>query len=251
MTELPLLRGKALASVSGAVHGFTTRAGGVSTGTLATLNLGRRKAEDDATLRENWRRVADRLLPGADLGAVAVLDQVHGADVVRVTEPRGPFVAVARADASFTTERGVLLAVKVADCVPVLLAGPGVVGVAHAGWRGTAAGVVRALVRALRETVGGVELKAAVGPCIGVESYEVGPEVVSALRAARLRAEDFLVDRSPRPHVDLGRAVLAQLAAEGVEADRIERSTATDPDLYSHRRDGPDTGRSAGVVALC
>ncbi len=251
MSELPLLRGHALATVGGAVHGFTTRTGGVSTGALATLNLGRRRAETDGTLRENWGRVVRRLLPGADPGAVAVLDQVHGAEVARVTDPRGPLAAVGRADASFTTERGVVLAVQVADCVPVLFAGPGVVGVAHAGWRGTAAGVVRALVRAVRAELGDVELKAAVGPCIGVETYEVGPEVVSALRAAGLRDEDFLVDRSPRPHVDLGRAVLAQLAAEGVEADRIDRSTATDPDLYSHRRDGPATGRSAGMVALC
>jgi YfiH family protein len=251
MSALPLLRGEALASVGAVAHGFTTRTGGASTGALATLNLGRRKAESDETLSENWRRVVGRLLPGADLGAVAVLDQVHGADVARVTEPRGPLAAVARADAAFTTERGVVLAVKVADCVPVIVAGEGIVGVAHAGWRGTAAAVVRALVRAMREERGGVALAAAVGPCIGVESYEVGPEVVAALRAAGLRDEDFLVERSPRPHVDLGRAVLAQLAAEGVAADRVARSTAVDPDLYSHRRDGPDTGRSAGVVALC
>jgi YfiH family protein len=245
-----LLRGRVLGATRGVAHGFTTRAGGVSEGPLSTLNLGGRPTEERERLLENWRRVADRLVPGAGADRVAVVDQVHGAEVVRVEEPWGPLRAVGTADAAFTTVPGVVLAVRAADCVPVVVGGAGVVGVAHAGWRGTAAGAAVALVRAIRAAVGDVPLAAAVGPCISGPSYEVGPEVVAALRAAGLSDDDFLLDGLGRPHVDLGRAVFAQLVASGVEADRIDRDTATDPELYSHRRDGPGTGRSAGVVAL-
>jgi len=126
-------------------HGFSTRRGGVSTGARASLDL---NDPDDAVRTENWRRLLD------DAGApgphrVAWLKQVHGDRVVEVTSPGGVTEPVAEGDAAFTTEPDLVLAVRTADCVPVLLAGPGVVAAAHSGWRGTALDIVGRLVETL------------------------------------------------------------------------------------------------------
>ena len=224
-------------------HGFSTRAGGVSTGAFASLNLGHRPGEDPAALAENWRRVAATL--GRRLDDVALLHQVHGARVVEVRAGSG-IDPVAEADAAFTRDPSVLLGVRVADCVPILLAGPGVVGVIHAGWRGIAAGVIGATVAAIGDADG---LVAAVGPCISVDRYEVGPELV-----AELGLPSELISRPGprgRPHLDLRAAVAIRLAEAGVRhIDWVSRCTAGDLDLWSHRRDGEAAGRIAGVIAL-
>ncbi len=224
-----------------APHGFTTRAGGVSTGPLTSLNLGHRPHEDPAALAENWRRVAETL--GRRLPDVALLHQVHGARVVEVTAGGG-IDPVADADAAFTRNPDVLLGVRVADCVPILLMGPGVVAVIHAGWRGIAAGVIGATV----EAVGG-SLEAVVGPCISADRYEVGPALVDAIGLPADRISR--IGPRGRPHLDLRAAVGLQLGAAGVrEVAGVDRCTATDPDLWSHRRDGEAAGRIAGVIAL-
>jgi polyphenol oxidase len=249
-----LLNAPEALGVRGVVHGFTTRAGGVSAGSLATLNLARRPGEQDANLRENWARVVSWLGAGLSVDDLALLSQVHGDRVVEVERGQGPLEPVAEADAAFTRARGVVLAVRAADCVPVLLAGPGVVGVAHAGWRGTVASVVPALVAAIAAT--GTDpsaLRAAVGPCISGQAYEVGGEVVAALRGAGIPDDAFLVPQRPgdrRDRVDLRRAVRWQLERAGVGQIAVsDRCTATDPALYSHRRDGDGSGRFAGVIA--
>jgi YfiH family protein len=143
--------------------------------------------------------------------------------------------------------------VRTADCVPVLLAAPGGVGVAHAGWRGAALGVVPAAVRALCEATGAAPaaVRAAIGPSIAGQRYEVGHEVVDALAASGVDPARFLVaGPGSRPHVDVADAVEAQLEALGVgRIARVRRCTAEDPELFSHRADGPATGRQAGVVA--
>lgn len=249
----PLLRGSTPEPGDPAVHGFTTREGGCSEGALGSLNLALRADEAPERLVENWRRVLRALGDGLTVESLALLDQVHGADVVRVERGGGPLAPVARADAAFTTTPGVVLTVRVADCVPVVVAGPGVVGVAHAGWRGTAGGVVGALVAEMAPLAGGADrLWADVGPHISGAAYEVGPEVVEGLRAAGLSDEVFLrPGRRDRPHVDLGAAVEHQLRRAGVgRVGRVGLCTATDPRAFSHRRDGPGTGRSAGVVVL-
>lgn len=230
-------------------HGFSSRAGGVSEGPLATLNLSVRAGDSPERVSENWDRVVRSLGCGSTVDDLALLDQVHGAVVVEVGRGGG-LSPVASADAAFTTTAGVVLGVRVADCVPVLLAGPGVVGVAHAGWRGTAGGVVAALIRAMGVAPEG--LSAAIGPCISGGAYEVGDEVVEGLRGAGLPDAAFLIvgGPTPRAHVDLRRAVDFQLEAAGVTRRWTDpRCTATDPALYSHRRDGPLTGRFAGVIA--
>ncbi|MEM6927622.1 MAG: laccase domain-containing protein, partial [Myxococcota bacterium] len=141
---------EALDALGRIAHGFSTRHGGVSIGTRASLDL---DDPDDARRIENWRR----LLADVGLGStdrVAWLKQVHGDTIVAATSPTGPLRPVAEGDALYATAPGVVLAVRTADCVPVLLAGPGVVAAAHSGWRGTAVDIVGKLVQTLVAEVG-------------------------------------------------------------------------------------------------
>jgi len=242
-----------LAALGRVAHGFSTRHGGVSKGIRASLDLN----DADVALRtENWRRLLeDASAPPPS--RVAWLEQVHGDHVVRVDAPSGVHEPVARGDAAFTTESDLVLAVRTADCVPVLVAGPGVVAVAHSGWRGTASDVVGALVRALQDRVGvdPSDLVAAVGPAIGGDVYEVGAEVVDGLASSGLPPEAYGHAPSPdhpedRAVVDLKAAVVAQLRRRGVVAvDVSSACTLRDTDLYSVRREGPTTGRQAGFIA--
>lgn len=204
-------------------------------------------------LERNWQLAIADLEAGLGPDDVALMSQVHGATVIEVTAPTGPGATIGEADGAWTAQTGVVLAVRTADCVPVLLAAPGGVAVAHAGWRGTVAGVVRATVEALCAGTGCVPstVVAAIGPCISGAAYEVGDEVVEGLRSAGLPDAAFLHPHTgPRPHVDLGRAVEAQLRALGVHAvERIARCTQLDPELHSHRRSGVRSGRQAGLIA--
>lgn len=190
-----------------------------------------------------WRGLA--LAVGAPELPVAWMSQVHGAAVLEADAP-GP---VGEADALITRRRGLLLAVRTADCVPVLVAGPAGVAAIHAGWRGVAARVVAAAVSALGGASAAV---AAVGPAIGGAVYEVGPEVVDGLRAAGLPEAVFLRPRpGQRPTVDLAAAVAHQLRAAGVGAvEVLPDCTLRDIRLHSHRRDGDAAGRNAGLVGL-
>lgn len=246
-----LLQTPGLLRVSHVRHGFTTRSGGVSEGPWGALTLAARPEVGPEELVRNWEIALDALGgPGPE--RVASMSQVHGAHVVRVAEPTGPHATIGEADGAWTTEPDLVLAVRTADCVPVLLAAPGAIGVAHSGWRGTVAGVVPATVRAMCEGGGFApdRIVAAIGPCISGEAYEVGPEVVEALRSAGLDDADFLcATDGPRPHVDVGRAVEAQLRAAGVvQIERIERCTLRDRELHSYRRDGTSSGRLAGLI---
>jgi YfiH family protein len=251
----PLDRVPALLAAPGVAHGFTSRLGGVSSGVFRSLNLAPREGEAPGAVARNWDLVARALDPRLDASRVALLHQVHGADVARVGAPGGPEAVVATADASFTTEPDVILAVRVADCVPVLFAGPGVVGVAHAGWRGAASRVCDAVLDAMIAATGAPAdaFVAAIGPCISAAAFEVGPEVVEGLVAGGVPEATVVSHGGPRgrPHVDLPAVVAWQLARRGVRAGVVARCTVADPELYSHRRDGPVTGRSAGVVVRC
>lgn len=238
----------------GVPNGFTTRVGGCSVGVTASLNLAVRGGDLPSSVAENWRRVVASVRPDLDVSRLALLHQVHGAHVARVDAPSGPMAVVAEADGAVTTRSDVVLAVRVADCVPILLAAPGGVGVAHAGWRGTAGGVLAATVRALCDVTGAApgQVRVAIGPCIGVARYEVGDEVVDGVAATGVPVSSFVtIGPRGRPHVDLAAAVRWQAAALGVGGvELVAGDTAGDPDLYSHRRDGPDTGRFAGVIAM-
>lgn len=189
---------------------------------------------------------------GASLPALPAppcwLEQVHGAEVVR---PRAG-EAGRRADAAVTTERGVVLAVKTADCAPVLFcdrAGT-VVAVAHAGWRGLAAGVVENTVAAMaREPQ---DLIAWIGPHIGQDAFEVGPEVRDAFVAVDAAATSaFRAGAGDRWHADLGALVRQRLARAGVgETYADGRCTHADPTMFFSYRRARETGRMASLIWL-
>ena len=243
-----LLRAAALADLPGCRHGFAV--GRDSAGVERTFAP--RTGLEPAVLEASWRGLGEALAIPPD--QLVLMSQVHGATVLEAASPTGPRGTLGEADGMWTDRPGLCLAVRTADCVPVLLAAPGGVAVAHAGWRGTAAGVVPATVRALCEGVGVQpgQVVAAIGPCISGAAYEVGEEVVQGLRQAGLREEDFLHPSSgPRPHVDLGRAVQAQLLQAGVSRiERLDLCTRDTPWLHSHRRDASESGRLVGVIAL-
>ena len=185
----------------------------------------------------------------AELGCagwpVARMSQVHGVGLLEAAEGG----VVGEADALFTTRPGLLLCVRVADCVPVLLAGPGVVAAVHAGWRGAAAGIVPAVLERLRAD--GLEVdRAWVGPSISAARYEVGEEVVEALAATGVPAHVF-VDRSlgAKPRVAVAKLVEAQLhAAGGLRVAVDPACSAADLGLHSYRRDGAASGRMGAFI---
>lgn len=232
--------------------GFSTRAGGVSTRPFATLNLGFHVGDDAAHVQENRRRFCRALR--VDPARLATADQVHGANVQRVTTARH----VPACDGLVTARPGLALAIGVADCAAVLLAdaAAGVVAVLHVGWRGAVAGIVAEGVAAMQaEGAAPERLRAYVSPCIGPDSFEVGPEVAAQFDDTFVVAPDEASDPDrTRPHVNLKAAIRGRLAAAGVSADAIEVSphdTMAEPDtFFSYRAAGGTTGRMLGLVSL-
>jgi YfiH family protein len=256
---LPLLRSRLIAAPF--AHAFSTRAGGVSAAPYDTLNLGARWGDVLTAVQENRQR----LLRASGVGGpLYVARQVHGTNVARVRAGDDP-AAIARieADALVTGDPGVALGVFVADCIPALVIDPrtGAVAAAHAGWRGTVAGVLPAVVRALAIEFGArpADLRVALGPAIGACCFEVGPEVVREFETAlsgSAGAADVVM-RSPRGaagkwHVDLKAANRLLLARAGVDPDAVDAlSDCTCHDsarFFSYRRDR-ETGQLMGIVA--
>lgn len=245
---------------------MSTRAGGVSAPPFDQLNLrppalGGEAVDDPAAVRENQRRFA------AALGAAPVwLNQVHGAEVVRLTAAHlagapAELAALPRADASICTEAGIACTVLVADCLPVLLcsADGRAVGAAHAGWRGLAAGVVDHTVAALCEAAGCPpdRLMAWLGPCIGPQAFEVGADVLQAFGADPQAPEPDLFLARPRPDGDprwlanlpgLARQRLATLGVGQVSGGGW--CTVADRSRFFSFRREPRTGRLAAAVAV-
>ncbi|POM23986.1 Laccase domain protein YfiH [Actinomadura rubteroloni] len=224
---------------------FTGRSGGVSSGPYGALNLGGAVGDDPHAVEANRRRAAAVL--GTDPARTVWMRQVHGAEVAHVTAPE-PDLAV---DAIVTTVPGLALAVLVADCAPVLLADPaaGVVGAAHAGRPGTAAGVVPALVARMVDLgADPARIAASVGPAACGSCYEVP----AAMRdeVAAVVPEARATTRQGTPALDIRAGIAGQLARAGVADVRTDpRCTLETPDLFSYRRDGV-TGRFAGFVWL-
>jgi YfiH family protein len=221
--------------------GFTDRHGGVSAPPFDSLDLSLSATDRAEEVAANLSRVAAAF--GVD--RLAVMRQRHGADAVVVESPD----SLPECDALVTTRPGLALCVRVADCVPVLLADAdrGVVGAAHAGRSGVVAGVVPTVVRRMRD-LGAEHLTAWIGPHVCGGCYEVPAsmrgEVVAVVPAA------FAVTTWGTPSLDLGAAVQAQLADQGVQLHDLSRCTRESPELYSHRRDGSAAGRLGGVVVL-
>jgi YfiH family protein len=249
----PLLEGR------GVPHAFSTRTGGVSPKPFDSLNLGIAGGADvqdaQANIDENYRRLR-AAIDCSTLGRCWIT-QVHGPDVCTV-RPGEAFENGTKGDALVSDDPTRVLSVKYADCVPILLAtedGRAVAAV-HAGWRGLVAGVIRAAVASLadlsRQAPG--TFVAAIGPCIGFDAFEVGPEVIAAF-AERFGPVAPIRRDAPegKGHVDLRQSALLELHAARVSPARIDRAdlcTFGHPEqFFSHRRDGAATGRMAAVIA--
>lgn len=178
---------------------------------------------------------------------IAVVRQVHGVMVARATPGNLDELALTAADALVTTDPGIALAVRVADCVPVLLSADGVVGAAHAGRVGLAAGVLQATVAAMRD-LGAGPIEAWIGPHICGGCYEV-PEDLQA-EVAAVVPEVSATTTWGTPSLDLGRGAAAVLTGLGVAVSCIPGCTRERPDLHSYRRDAAAAGRQAGLVWL-
>lgn len=232
-------------------HGFSTRTGGVSTAPWSSLNLGGHVGDRPEDVAENIRRLRE----ASELPLQACLEQVHGDVVHTVEQGRSDGLPLAKADALVTRVRGVGLWIGIADCLPLLLVDPeaGVVGAAHAGWRGALARIgERTVERMVALGATPSRIHALIGPHIRIERYEVDAELAARFEAAFGTA---VVDRTgPKPHLSLAEAVKCSLQAAGLASGLIhdvERCTAAEPEsFFSHRRDQGRTGRMAGFVGM-
>ena len=236
-------------------HGFFTREGGVSEGLYAARNCGFGSGDDRTAVARNRALCLDEL--GA--GSLITVHQTHSPDVVVAQAPWAPDQAP-RADALVTDRPGIALGILTADCAPVLLADAdtGVIGAAHAGWKGALTGVLDATVSAmLRLGARLAQIRAAVGPTIGPRSYEVGPEFRERFVTADPATADlFTAGAGDRLLFDLPGYVLRRLAALGIAQPGVTgHDTLTDPDrFFSYRRachnGEPDYGRLLSAIVL-
>jgi YfiH family protein len=213
---------------------------------MAGLNVGPGSGDDPQALAENQRRAVEAVLPGA---ALVMAHQTHSADVLKVTEPwaldRRP-----EGDALVTDRPGILLGILTADCAPVLFADAeaGVVGAAHAGWRGAFGGVTDATMDAM-ETLGAQRdrIAAVVGPCIALNSYEVD-EAFQARFLEQSPDNHYVFSNGPagKPHFDLEAYVIGRLNAAGIGmVEALGQDTYAQPDRFFSYRRATHSGESA------
>ena len=236
-------------------HGFFTRHGGASSGIFAGLNCGPGSSDQTEAVQINRSRVADAMQVAPE--ALVTVHQVHSADVIPV---HAPLADRPRADAMVTATPGLALGVLTADCQPVLFADTqaGVIGAAHAGWRGALDGVLEATVDAM-EALGArrASIAAVIGPSISQRAYEVGPEFLDTfLDAAPDYARFFAGGNGDRLHFDLPGFGLHRLRQAGVgQAEWTRHCTYSDASrFYSYRRSThaqeADYGRLISVIRL-
>jgi YfiH family protein len=210
---------------------FFTRLGGASEPPYDSLNVSKKVGDDPKAVDENLAKIRSAM----DLCPAAWVRQVAGDNVVRVSEPG----FAGEADALVTAEPELCLSVAVADCVPVALAGEREVGMVHSGWRGTLAGVSGKAVHSLGEG----RVQAYIGPSIRRCCYEVSPELAAEFAAAF--GDEVISGR----HLSLQDAIRVDLERSGVEVNDLGLCSGCRPDLfYSHRKQGPLTGRNLASV---
>lgn len=236
-------------------HGVTTRHGGVSPAPWASLNMSTSVGDSRTNVTENRARAFRAL--GRDPRSVADLWQVHGAQVIRADAPRGTRDHLGQADALITDRPEVTLFLRFADCVPLLFYDRRrhAIGLAHAGWRGTLQDMAGATVRAMQAEYGTdpADLQAAIGPSIGPERYEVGPDVAQAARQVLGdEAELAVTQREGRLWFNLWAANTLLLRRAGVTAiDLAGICTASrTEDFFSHRGELGRAGRFGTILAL-
>ena len=233
------------------LHGFTTRAGGVSEGPYRSLNLGLSSGDAETPVAENRRRVLE--LFSVNERSTCAFSQVHGTRVLTGT----PSWFKEEADAAVSDTPGLALVISTADCLPVLFYDPvtGAVGAAHCGWRGTVKGIAAATVQKLTERYGSdpADLRVAFGPAISKPNYQVGAEVVTEFQRAGFPASSYEPDGTGRFLLDVAAANRWALFGAGVNPEHLWESglcTYADPErFFSHRRDEGRTGRHWAVIA--
>jgi polyphenol oxidase len=257
VSAAPFLTAESL-GIPGVTHGFFTRLGGISQGVYASLNGGVGSRDAPEAVSENRARIAAAL--GAAPERLAVPYQIHSPDAVAITEPWPPG-ARPRCDALVTATPGLALGVTGADCGMILFADKRarVIGAAHAGWKGALGGVVEATVTAM-EGLGATrgEIVAALGPCIGPRSYEVGPEFVATFETA---GDDTVRYFSPSRRDGHSMFNLNAYIAERAARAGVGRFEDLGLDTYSderrffsyrratHRKE-PDYGRLLSVIVM-
>jgi YfiH family protein len=257
-----------LLNAIGVNHAFSTRIGGVSPPPFDSLNLGNASGiTDSGDSEENIRKNSAILLSalGMNNALMATVHQVHGCDVALLraedegeysqctaAEIQDRFAGQTQADAIVSDVSSAVLAIRMADCAPVLLASDNgrIVGAVHAGWRGVISGVIaRSVAEFDALGIKSENIVAAIGPAIGVKYFEVGPEVVAAFASGGL-AETVKTAPNATPHIDLAGAIKMQLRQCGVtRMDGGNLCTfANAAEFYSHRRDKGTTGRMAALI---
>ncbi|MCJ2021329.1 MULTISPECIES: peptidoglycan editing factor PgeF [unclassified Methylobacterium] len=253
-----LIEAPELSACAGIRHAFFTRRGGVSEGNYTSLNGGLGSQDAPEHVIENRARMCAQL--GLPADRLVSLYQVHSAEAVTVEAPFAP-TERPRADAMVTRMEGLALGIATADCGPILFADPaeGVVGAAHAGWKGALTGVIEATVTAM-EALGARRhrIVAVLGPTISQRSYEVGPDFIARFRNEAPGMDRFLGTGARADHAqfDLPGFILARLAeAEVAEAAALNLCTYADAErFYSYRRathrGEPDYGRLISAITL-
>ncbi|MBL1435253.1 MAG: peptidoglycan editing factor PgeF [Rhodobacteraceae bacterium] len=242
-----------LTHILSARHGFFTRHGGVSTGIFASLNCGYGSPENHELITQN------RALIATDVGAAPErlysVTQPHSADVLTINTPED-YAEGIKADAMVSKGENIALGVLTADCAPVLFqdAKAGVIGAAHAGWRGAFGGVLEATMEAMR-ALGATNINAVVGPCISQKNYEVGPEFLETFVDENPDYSRFFINAPKEKYLfDLPTFTLHRLRQAGVaEAEWTGHCTYAAPDTfysyrYSQHNNLPSYGRMLSVI---
>lgn len=243
-------------------HGFSTRLGGVSEGTFASMNLGFNRGDDDAAVTENYRRICAAI--GVKAEDVVLSAQTHTTNIYNATAAdRGRGITRERGytdvDGLITDEPNVVLCTHYADCVPLFFADPvrRVVATSHGGWRGTVGGIAQATVERMTSDYGcrAQDIIAGIGPSIGRCCFEVDTPVFEAFSQLSLFDDTcFTADGGDKYHIDLWEVNRRFMLAAGVRADNItvtDVCTRCHPDvLWSHRYTGGQRGSLAAFIAL-
>jgi hypothetical protein len=243
----------------GVRHAFSTRIGGISPPPFDSLNLGNpngiSEQDDYDRIWDNYSRLTSSIGCGTD--RPLRVHQVHGCEIAKVESDRS-FDTDCKADALLSRDQKRVISIRTADCVPILISsGDGtLVAAVHAGWRGIVAEVIPRTIRRMldeNKETGADDLIAAIGPCIGHNAFEVGPEVLDEFEKIFADAAPITRDSNGKGHVDLRKAAQTQLLNSGLRGknvDSTDRCTVTHADeFFSHRRDNGITGRMAAVIA--
>jgi len=235
------------------IHAVFARSGGISPQPFASLNMSISTGDTLDNTRANRRLAFDAL--NVPFDSMMDVWQVHGTDVVCADSPRGEREAI-KADGVITNTHGVTLFQRFADCVPIILYDPKqrAIGIVHAGWKGTISGAAASLVKAMNESYDSQprHLLAGIAPSICADHYEVGNEVVDAVRGTFKNSDDVLIKKGERYHFDLwaaNRIALQEAGVEQIEVAGICTSCRNDL-FFSHRAEQGKTGRFGALIAL-